>query len=187
MGTGSFPGVKCGWGVLLTTQHLLVSRSRKSRAIPLPTLWATSGLKRDHFTVLSLARVGSMFWKRSNLIQQSSWSRQRHYRWCNSASVDRILILTSFSSAVRVANLEADRALWWRGRYGHVTDTGPHIRRRDTWEHVASRRVVVGRGEWRRRPRQQGPRSDKMKMSSEKNYFLLSKIVKLLGQIKEIW
>ena len=39
--TGSFPGVKCGRGVLLTTHSLLVPRSWKSRAIPLPTLWAT--------------------------------------------------------------------------------------------------------------------------------------------------
>ena len=39
MGTGSFPGVK-----LLTTHPLLVPRSWKSRAIPLPILCATSGL-----------------------------------------------------------------------------------------------------------------------------------------------
>ena len=38
------PGVKCGRGVLLTTHPLLVPRSWKSRAIPLPTLWATPGL-----------------------------------------------------------------------------------------------------------------------------------------------
>ena len=44
MGTGSFPGVKRGRGVLLTTHPLLVPLSRKSRAIPLPTLWATPGL-----------------------------------------------------------------------------------------------------------------------------------------------
>jgi len=44
MGTGSFSGVKCGRGVLLTTHHLLVPRSWKSRAIPLHTLWATPGL-----------------------------------------------------------------------------------------------------------------------------------------------
>ena len=44
MGTGSFPGVKCGRGVLLTTHPLLVPRSWKSRAIPLPTLWATPSL-----------------------------------------------------------------------------------------------------------------------------------------------
>ena len=44
MGTGSFPGVKCGRGVLLTAHPLLVPRSWKSRAIPLPTLWATPGL-----------------------------------------------------------------------------------------------------------------------------------------------
>ena len=44
MGTGSFPGVKCGRGVLLTTHPLLVPRSWKSRAIPLPTLRTTPGL-----------------------------------------------------------------------------------------------------------------------------------------------
>jgi len=44
MGTGSFPGLKCGRDVLLNTHPLLVSRSWKSRAIPLPTLWATPGL-----------------------------------------------------------------------------------------------------------------------------------------------
>ena len=44
MGTGSFPWVKCGQGVLLTTHPLLVPRSWKSRTIPLPTLWATPGL-----------------------------------------------------------------------------------------------------------------------------------------------
>jgi len=38
MGTGSFQGVKCGRGVLLTTHPLLVPRSWKSKAIPLPTL-----------------------------------------------------------------------------------------------------------------------------------------------------
>ena len=44
MGTGSFPGVKCGQVVLLTTHPILVPRSWKSRAIPLPTVWATPGL-----------------------------------------------------------------------------------------------------------------------------------------------
>ena len=50
MGTGSIPGEKCGRGVLLTTHPILVPRSWKSRAIPLPTLWATPGLQRVHFT-----------------------------------------------------------------------------------------------------------------------------------------
>jgi len=44
IGTGSFPGVKCGRGVLLTTHPLLVPRSWKSRAIPVPTFRATPGL-----------------------------------------------------------------------------------------------------------------------------------------------
>jgi len=39
MGTGSFPGVNYGQGVLVTTHSLLVPRSWKSRAIPIPTLW----------------------------------------------------------------------------------------------------------------------------------------------------
>ena len=38
--------VKCGRGVLLTTHSLLVPRSWKSRAIPLPTSWVTPGLNR---------------------------------------------------------------------------------------------------------------------------------------------
>ena len=44
IGTRSFPGVKCGRGMLLTTHPLLVSRSWKSRVITLPTFWATPGL-----------------------------------------------------------------------------------------------------------------------------------------------
>ena len=43
IGTGSFPGVKNGRGVLLNTHPLLVPRSWNSRAIPLPTLLATTG------------------------------------------------------------------------------------------------------------------------------------------------
>jgi len=38
IGTGSFMGVKCGQGALLTTHPLLVLQSSKSRAIPLRTL-----------------------------------------------------------------------------------------------------------------------------------------------------
>ena len=43
MGTGPFLGIKCGRGVLLTTHPLLVARSWKSRAIPLPTLLSHTG------------------------------------------------------------------------------------------------------------------------------------------------
>jgi len=41
IGTGSFPGVKYGRGLLLTTHTLLMPWSWKSRAVPLPTLWTT--------------------------------------------------------------------------------------------------------------------------------------------------
>jgi len=43
MGTGSFPGVKCSRGVLLTTHPLLVPRSWKSRATPLPPFGPVTG------------------------------------------------------------------------------------------------------------------------------------------------
>jgi len=44
IGTGSFPGVRCGRGVLLTTHPLLAPWSWKSRAILLLPLWAQPGL-----------------------------------------------------------------------------------------------------------------------------------------------
>jgi hypothetical protein len=56
MGTGSFPGVKYGRGVLLTTHPLLVPWSWKGRAIPLLPVWAVrpvqslSACTRVHFT-----------------------------------------------------------------------------------------------------------------------------------------
>ena len=57
MGTGFFTGVKSGRGVMLTPHPLLVSWSRKSRAIPLLPLWAVrpvqslSACTRVHFTL----------------------------------------------------------------------------------------------------------------------------------------
>ena len=43
MGTGSFLVVKSGRGLTLTPHPLLVPWSWKTRAIPLPTLWVTTG------------------------------------------------------------------------------------------------------------------------------------------------
>jgi hypothetical protein len=56
MATGTFPGVKCGRGILLTPHSLLVPWSRKSRAIPLLPLWVVrtvqslSACTTVHFT-----------------------------------------------------------------------------------------------------------------------------------------
>ena len=44
LGAGSFPGVKSGRGVTLTTPPLLAPRSWKSRAIPLPPYGPQPGL-----------------------------------------------------------------------------------------------------------------------------------------------
>ena len=54
MGPGSFPGVKYGRGVLLTTHPLLVPRSWKIRAILLSTLWATTRPVTGAFYLLPL-------------------------------------------------------------------------------------------------------------------------------------
>jgi len=59
MSTGSFPGVKSGWGVTLTPHRLLVLWSRQSRAIPPLPLWAVwpvqslSACTRVHFNFSS--------------------------------------------------------------------------------------------------------------------------------------
>jgi len=45
MGTGSFPGVKTGRGVMLTPHPLPLPWSRKGRAIPLPSLWAVRSVQ----------------------------------------------------------------------------------------------------------------------------------------------
>ena len=58
IGSGSFPGVKSGWGLTLTPYPLLVPWSRKGRAISLIPLWAVrpvqslSACTRVHFTFL---------------------------------------------------------------------------------------------------------------------------------------
>jgi hypothetical protein len=49
-GYGSFQGVKCGRGVLWTIHPLLLPRSWNSKAITLPTLWATPGVLRGYCT-----------------------------------------------------------------------------------------------------------------------------------------
>ena len=59
-------GVKYGRGVLLTTHPLLVAPSWKSRATPLPTLWATTGpVTGTHYFLQVLnvdhGRLGSVF------------------------------------------------------------------------------------------------------------------------------
>jgi len=63
MGSESFPEVKCGLGVTLTTYPLLVPWSRKRRAIPVLPLWAVrsvqnlSACTRVHFTFYPFTKV----------------------------------------------------------------------------------------------------------------------------------
>jgi hypothetical protein len=57
MNTGSFPGVRNGRGVTLTPHPLLVSWSRKGRAIPLLPLWAVRPVQ----SLSACARMHSTF------------------------------------------------------------------------------------------------------------------------------
>jgi len=94
MGTGSFPWVKCGRGVLLTTHTLLVPRSRKSRVILLPNLWATPVLRWDHFTFTFIYQ---------NYISSANYTIQNHSRK-NTAIL--LLPIYVFMSGYRVKGLK---------------------------------------------------------------------------------
>ena len=87
MGTGSFPGVKYGRGVLLTTHPLLVPRSWKSRAITLPNLWATAGPVTGTLYLLTIFTEESFFASRPNTLT-----------WNNSVSLFVSVIIFELSS-----------------------------------------------------------------------------------------
>ena len=70
MGIGSFPGVKYDRGVMLTTHPLLVPPSWESSAVPLPTLWATTG----HESKYSRRSVHNKRCYFSHSLQVQSWS-----------------------------------------------------------------------------------------------------------------
>jgi hypothetical protein len=61
LGIRSFPGVKYGWGVLLTTHPLLEPRSWKSRAIPLPPLGHNRACNRVTLLLLLNTPVADFF------------------------------------------------------------------------------------------------------------------------------
>src|SRR5215475_13397544 len=75
MGTGSFLGVKCGRGVLLTTHPLLAPRSWKNRAIPLPPL--------GHKRACNGVTLPLLY---------SDWPQERHLRIDSQRRKDFVLI-----------------------------------------------------------------------------------------------
>jgi len=72
MGTGFFPGVKSGRGVMLTPHPLLVPWPRKGRVIPALPLWAVwpvqslSACTRVHFTFTFTLRGHCVLWGTQN-------------------------------------------------------------------------------------------------------------------------
>ena len=63
MGTGSFPEVKCGRGVLLTTHPIPVPQSWKSRAIPVPLPLGHTGPVTGKFYFLHEIYRYYVLWK----------------------------------------------------------------------------------------------------------------------------
>jgi hypothetical protein len=64
MGAGTFLSVKYGRDLLLTTHPLLVPWSWKSRAITLPTLWATTGPVTGTLFLITVALECPCNWMR---------------------------------------------------------------------------------------------------------------------------
>jgi hypothetical protein len=59
MGTGSYPGVRCGQGVTLITHSFLVPRSKMSRAITLLSLRAFVAYGRVKTTYLECGSLST--------------------------------------------------------------------------------------------------------------------------------
>ena len=84
MGTGSYPGVKSGRGVMLTPLNLLMLWSRKSIAIPLLPLWGVrpvqslSACTRVHFTLLYPIHFLAHFYGRNAWIYKVIRNSSRH-------------------------------------------------------------------------------------------------------------
>jgi len=92
MGTGSFPGVKCGRDLLLTSHPLLVPRSWKSRVTSLPILWATPGL--NGITLLLLLPLPLQLYDGNTsdtAVKEPKWAvtgqqAKMHIRWLSEIS-----------------------------------------------------------------------------------------------------
>ena len=130
MCTRSFPGVKTGQGVLLTTHPLLVPWSWKGRAIPLPTLWATTGSVTGilYFTLLYLLGeytqththtltyyIPTVTFSESRKKSKTLWSCSVHFSKFISSQFRRlpIFIVYCHSNILQVPNPSIVSGIWW--------------------------------------------------------------------------
>jgi hypothetical protein len=91
MGTGSFPEVNCGRGVLLTTHPLLVPRSWKSRTIPVLSLRAFVAydmVQPTYIQSLTLWRITLSYvpvmYRYKDSIRTSQWAQFDFVRYAES-------------------------------------------------------------------------------------------------------
>jgi len=107
MGTGSFPGVKSGRGVMLTPHLLLVPWSCMSRAVPVLPLWAVrpvqslSACTRVHFTFFIISFV---MWGRLS-VRPSAWN--------NSAPTGQIFMKYGYEYFSKICQ---ENASYWNRR-----------------------------------------------------------------------
>ena len=123
MGTGFFPRVKCGRGVLLTTHPLLALRSWKSRAIPLPTLWATTGPVTGSLYLLFIFRNVLFTWKRRRPAERVSARHTGHGIEENNNIIVLLTTLLNHSHLPLVPRLRMNGARPLLPTYAFVTCT----------------------------------------------------------------
>ena len=126
MGTGSSPGVNCGRGVLLTTHPLLVPRSWKSRAIPLPTLWATPGTLY-------------LYGKYLESFEMWCWRRMEEISWTDRVRKEEVLQRVEFER--NILQKMKSREVKWIGHILHTNCLLKHVNERK----IEGRVEVTGR------------------------------------------
>ena len=86
MGTGSFPGLKSSWGVMLTPHPLLVPWSWKGRAIPLLPLWAVWPVQS--LSACTGVTFNFTFYDRTSIIHKEGFivpTKWRHQQFLNAS------------------------------------------------------------------------------------------------------
>ena len=118
VGTGSFRGVKSGWGVTLTPHPFLVPWSRKSRAIPLLPLWAV-------WSVQSLSVCTSVhftfYWLESHR-ETKCFSKKHVSLICSYISSENWALTASQRRRTEAAEMKLLRPLAGYTLYDHKTN-----------------------------------------------------------------
>jgi len=134
MGTGSFPGVKSGRGVLLTTHPLLAPRSWKIRAIPLPPLGHNRAC--NGVTMFSQFQINSTL----QMSHFRVWSYNYYYkelRVQGNSTIKFCSLMFIYFPYAHIRNISRPRRVPLSAARG--------LSRRWTWRHLAEK-VGISKG-----------------------------------------